>query len=255
MAPRVTIMSTSIDTMLNRAPATATGRGAWAVVLLAGLGAVAPAGEARAATFGPTPYVQRSDSPFAGHTFSWFHLEDFEGGALGTPGVSASAGFVLGPGALTDSVDEDDGVVDGFGNGGRSSYSADQRSITFTFDAVALGGLPTHAGLVWTDVGFSDFAFSVGHVRLEAFDAMGVSVGVIGPVQVGDGAAGGGTAEDRFLGVEHLAGIKTLVIGMPDSSDWELDHLQYGRSATPIPAPAAAGLAALAGVAASRRRR
>lgn len=54
---------------------------------------------------------------------------------------------------------------------------------------------------------------------------------------------GGGTAEDRFLGVIHGGGISRVVISTTNSNDWEVDHVQYGL----VPAPA--GLAAL------RRRR
>ena len=113
------------------------------------------AGAGFAATlYGPTPYLRASDSPFAGGSFSYFHLEDFEDGAMNTPGLSANAGIVLAPGINTDSVDGDDGVVDGFGQNGHSWFSnASTTSFTFTFNAAILGSLPTHAGLVWTDVG------------------------------------------------------------------------------------------------------
>src|SRR5438034_5081946 len=90
---------------------------------------------------GPTPYLSKNDSPFltsinAGTTF----LETFESGALATPGVTASAGAVFGPGGLTDSVDGDDGAIDGSGTNGHSFFSgAGSTGITFTFDAGVLG--------------------------------------------------------------------------------------------------------------------
>src|SRR5947209_14406694 len=67
---------------------------------------------------GPLPYLSKNDSPFitsinAGTTF----LETFESGALATPGVTASTGAVVGPSGITDSVDADDGIIDGSGTG------------------------------------------------------------------------------------------------------------------------------------------
>ena len=77
-------------------------------------------------------------------------------------------------------MDADDGSIDGSGTAGRSFFSGSgPAGISFTFDAVALGVLPTHAGLVWTD-GF-------GTTRFEAFDAANQSLGVVGPVSVADG--------------------------------------------------------------------
>ncbi len=70
---------------------------------------------------GPTPYLQTSDSPWLSQIGSAnFYLEDFEDGLLNTPGVSATGANVIGPGGLTDSVDGDDGNVDGSGSTGRS---------------------------------------------------------------------------------------------------------------------------------------
>src|SRR5437660_5467467 len=80
------------------------------------------AGVANAALIGPSggtglsgEYARASDSPFAGGSFSWFYLEDFEDHLFNTPGASASAGgvtsVVFGP-SIHDSVDFDDGVLD-----------------------------------------------------------------------------------------------------------------------------------------------
>lgn len=146
----------------------------------------------------------------------------------------------LAPGSFTDSVDSDDGVMDGSGLAGSSYFSNGATStFEFVFDGASLGGLPTHAGLVWTDVG-DVLAGSpgIGLVRFEAFDAVGVSLGDHGPFTLGDGSATGATAEDRFFGITHPAGISRITITMPDSVDWEVDHVQYGL----IPAPGAAVL-------------
>jgi hypothetical protein len=189
--------------------------------------AVAPAAEA--ALIGPTAYTGFAGSPFDGVSFSSFSLEDFEDGALNTPGVSASAGGVLTSGSLRDSVESTPN--------GYSYYTFGVSSLTFTFS----GTLPTHAGIVWTDVGClvgeacPPVGLGKGNVFFEAFDSGNGSLGVIGPSLLGDGAANGGTAEDRFFGASNASGISKLVIWMPESNDWEVDHLQYGVQSVPEP--------------------
>lgn len=186
----------------------------------------------KADTFlGPTPYLSSLSSPFAGGAFTYFYLEDFEDGSLNTPGVTVTAGTTInGPASLTDSVDADDGTIDGSGTAGSALYSGNVLSVfRFNFDAAALGGLlPSHAGIVWTDVGQTSGTPGVGGVIFEAFDSLGVSLGLVGPFTLGDGAASGGTAEDRFFGIIHAAGISAIEIRMDNSTDWEADHLQYG---------------------------
>jgi hypothetical protein len=226
-----------------------------------------PAAASAQAFTGPTPYLAFAGSPFSGISFAggYFHLENFEDGALNTPGAS-----LLGPGSVTaaggpftDSVDEDDGAVDGTGHLGRSLLNSLTTSFEFQFDAVALGALPTHAGVVWTDVGAA-LNFGIDPVSLIVFGP-GLPVGGVsfGPFQLGDGTAIGigATAEDRFFGVNHDGGISSIRIVMTTSADWEVDHLQYGNvGAALIPEPAtvaltAGGLLLLAGGGAARRRR
>ena len=141
--------------------------------------------------FGPTPYLSGADIPsgFYG-SGSPAALENFEDGALGV-GISASGGFVVGPGGLADSVDADDGVIDGSGTLGRDwFFGSGATGVTFTFS----GPLPTAAGLVWTD--------GAGTTTFEAFGPGMVSLGTIGPVPIADGSISGTTGEDRFFGVE-----------------------------------------------------
>ena len=145
---------------------------AWFAALVAASGAV----QAAPIFFGPSPYLSAAASPFAGGTFAYFHRETFEDGALDTPGVSTSTpGVVLGPGALTDSVDADDGAIDGSRTGGHSWFSNGQTSIfRFDFSAAVLGALPTRVGIVWTDVGQATIP-GFGSVTFEAFDPFGGS--------------------------------------------------------------------------------
>ena len=102
-------------------------------------------------------------------------LETFEDGLLNVPNVTASAGAPFGPGGITDSVDGDDGTIDGSGVAGWSFFSGSGAAgITFTFNPAAPGGLPTQVDIVWTD--------GAGTTSFEAFGPGGVSLGVIGPV-------------------------------------------------------------------------
>lgn len=192
---------------------------------------------------GPTPYLQISDSPFAALALPDFQVETFEDSAL-APGLVASGGNVVGPGVFTDSVDADDGNVDGSGFAGHSWYSGNTNStMRFTFDAGALGGLPRFAGIVWTDVGaVSGPVAGVSDVIFEAFDALGASLGTIGPVTVGDGSARGETVDDRFFGATNAGGISAIELRMPESVDWEVDHVQWAG----VPEPATGMLLLLA---------
>lgn len=216
------------------------------------VGGLALSANALAATFGPSSYVQASNSPFAAVDFTggYFYLEDFEDGSLNTPGASVIGGFVNAPATTTDSVDHDDGLIDGSGQLGRSYYS-DDTTLEFNFSAVDLLNLPTHAGIVWTDVGNnSGDIYAVSEVVIEAYDQDNMLIDSIA-VTLGDGRIDGTTAEDRFFGFSNEAGgILAIVITMPASSDWEVDHLQYGY----VPEPASAVLAA-AGLLILRRRR
>lgn len=191
---------------------------------------------------GPAPYLSSADSPFATLPAGALVIEDFEDGLLNLAGVSTNAGNVVAaPGALTDSVDGDDGVIEGSGTGGRSLYSANvNATISFSFDPLVMASLPTHVGIVWTDVGnVSSGTLGVGTVRFEAFGADGGSLGFT-EAEVGDGAATGGTAEDRFFGVIEAGGISRISLTMANSIDWEVDHLQF--AVAPVPLPAAAWL-------------
>ena len=195
---------------------------------------------------GPTPYLSRNDSPFAASILSGnTYLETFESGALTTPGVSISAGTVIGPSGITDSVDADDGAIDGSGTGGHSLFSGSGATgITFTFDPVVLGHLPTQVGIVWTD--------GAGTTLFEAFGPGGVPLGSIGPSAIADGSISGTTAEDNFFGVINAGGIESIRISNT-AGGIEVDHLQYGifglappvASVVAVPGPTGAALVVL----------
>lgn len=169
--------------------------------------------------FNPSaPYASSEESPFSTGSPS-FQLEDFEDGVLDLVGVTASAGVVRSPSDFTDSVDADDGVIDGTGTDGHSFWQLDGTTgITFTFDAKLLGGLPTQVGLVWTD-GNPDAVFTIA-----ASNSDGDCV-VRNHVMLGDGTGDGLTEEDRFLGVEFHGGIAEMSI-WTSFGGFEIDHLQ-----------------------------
>jgi hypothetical protein len=171
-------------------------------------------------TLGPLPYLQASDSPWFAAGLDAFILEDFEDQ---TPplGVSISA-FSWGssfPGVV-DSVDADDGDAT---NGGCSTCESvwAGSAITFTFDPVLLGALPTHAGVVVTDA----FAANVT-ANLTATSACASLGALKSAITFGDGSIAGDTAEDRFVGFESPAGMTTLTISV--GGPLEVDHLQVG---------------------------
>ena len=186
---------------------------------------------------GPAPYLSVADRPFATNGFDYFFLEDLEDGMANLPGALVNTGWVVNvPGPDTDSVDADDGAINGSGTGGHSAYSdLTQSNLTVTFDPGVFGdSMPTHAGLVCTDiggvlsgiVGFGDPTFS-------ATDTNGVLLGSITLTNFGNGSAvgdsPGATEEDRFFGVIYPDGLGSISLTVHNSLDWEVDHVQFGR--------------------------
>lgn len=186
----------------------------------------APVGPVDAAVpflLGPTAYLSVADAPWSAGDFTVFYREDFEDGVLDTPGVVATAYQMSSTfGAeMIDSVDADDGTIDGACQIGCDALWANG-TVTFTFDADALGGLPTAVGVVWTDGGPGST------VVFEAFAADRTPLGNLMVPGIPDGDTRGGTAEDRFFGVRYGAGVGSIRIGNT-SGGIEVDHLQYGR--------------------------
>lgn len=177
--------------------------------------------------FGPTPYLSSADIPanfYQGG--SPIGLEDFEDGSLDF-GITVTGGnpmLIVSPGEFTDSVDGDDGAIDGYGLEGHSYYSfPGTTGVTFTFASPV-----TAAGIVWTD--------GLGGATFEAFGAGMTSLGTIGPVSIADGNFFGGTAEDRFFGVQDMAGIYAIKLSNDGAGGIEVDHVQFGIASVPEPA-------------------
>ena len=181
------------------------------------------------------------DSPFKNGSFSYFYLETFEDHLLNVPGVSASTGgvtsVVFGP-LIHDSVDADDGVIDGSGLNGDSYFSNSAAAgITFMFNGGLLGGLPTSVGIVWTDGG--------GNATV-TFQARDLANNLLCSASAPLGNAGsndGETDEDRFFGCVDSGGIASIFISDSGGGGIEVDHLQYGLAGTVSGAPEPASLA------------
>jgi len=184
--------------------------------LLASL--VAPVATMAAPTFlGPVnPYLSAADIPVGFYgSGSPTGLEDFEDGSLDF-GITASAGFFRGPGTATDSVDGDDGSIDGSGLDGSQWLSGDAATgVTFTFPSAV-----TAAGIAWTDGALG------ATVTFEAFGPGMVSLGTQTGVTATSGFTGQ-TIEDSFYGVQDPDGIIAIKLSAA-SGGIEMDHVQFG---------------------------
>jgi len=196
------------------------------VVFLATAALVGEPAEAQT-YLGPKPCLRRDDSQLF---LTKPALEDMEDDSFDLLGVSASNGAVYGPASNCDSVDGDDGSIDGSGSGGHSFFhGGGSAGITLTFDDSVIGSFPTSAGVVWTDGGGN------ASVYFEAFDASGTSLGQVGPYKIADNTNYGTTAEDRFFGIADRKGISAMKV-WNSSGGIEIDHVQYSVSALSLEA-------------------
>lgn len=186
----------------------------------------------QAIEIGPLPYLQQSDSPFDGQSFDYFHLEDFEDNVFNVPGATQTPTWGSLSTLFTDSVDGDDGIVDGSGQSGGSYWSdLSYEFLTVSYDIGVLGNLPTHVGVVWTDVGRNGGGAPLSFplpVTFEFTGPDGIRLDSGTTHLVGDGLVTGQTDEDRFFGAINTSGISSMTLRMPGLNNWELDHVQYG---------------------------
>lgn len=172
----------------------------------------------------PIPFASFADSPFARALFDYFEgLEDHlpASGFLASRRMASRSAGVWGP------DDVDDGLINEVRTSGHTWYFDGISSITFTFSAALLGTLPTHAGLVWTDLGLANARAGAGSVLFEAFDTGNNLLGLIGPSALGGELFAGQMAEDRFFGITNGGGIGSVRISLLNSSEQGLDNLQY----------------------------
>ena len=229
--------------------------------LCSGILALAFISVAGAATtsFGPTPYLQFGDAPddfLCPDCIAW--VEDFELGTV-DPFLSIDNGEILMPNAfsgvmnsVTDSVDGDDGVIDGWGNAGYSWFtgadSPDDNQVTVTFESPVKS-----AGLVFTDGPRVSTM-----VTLEAFDMGGNSLGFINGGDLADDFFTGETEEDSFMGfMDTDAQISSITLSVDAGVGIEIDHIYWQEDCVVVPEPATQAMCfmAILGLAGVRRRR
>ncbi|MEI6332910.1 MAG: hypothetical protein WCP16_27000, partial [Pseudanabaena sp. ELA645] len=163
----------------------------------------------------------------------WFELEKFEGPKFenNTIGVKYRPNEIVKTSTdptYWDSVDADDGKIDGASRSQGRFVLQKDGDINFEFDGKR--GFPTDVGLVWTDI-HANAPKMDGNITFEAFDATGKSLGVRGPIYVGgDGTTVANPQDDRFFGVHYNGGISAFnVKSTVVQVGIEYDHLQYGR--------------------------
>ena len=201
---------------------------------------------------GPLPYTSVLDRPagfFSIDAGELLCLEDFEGDA--EPGYRVDIGERIGPKTIsgdgipvTDSVDGDDGAIDGDGVMGSSLFS-EMRTLQVTFDTPS-----TAVGFALTD-GDNDAT----KIIVEGFSETGELVCEHTFDSFFDDVFTGTTAEDRFIGLQAPEGISRLRISIDRGEGIEIDHLQFIK---PVPEPSALAVAcsaALGGLSLVRRRR
>ncbi|MDZ4830190.1 MAG: hypothetical protein SGJ09_08350 [Phycisphaerae bacterium] len=181
---------------------------------------VATAADALVALY-PQSYVKLADSALFGAMSldDDFWCETFEDGLVNIPGLTLSGGTIAAPGASTDSVDADDGNVDGSGTGGRSYRANIGSPITIGISALALVGLPERAAFAWTD-GPQNSTLTITITT----GSGATFVRTVGPL--GDANSSGATAEDRLVAITASNGIAQVVIASGGAA-FEIDHVQF----------------------------
>lgn len=183
-----------------------------------------------------SPYLSEADNPF--DLSGDMQLENFEGVlSVMTPGL-----FILGPGLEwlepgpeTNSVDGDDGIIDGIGDGRSMETTNGQIALLFTVD------FPTQVG----------FAITYGLQNLTQIDIFGPTNNLVGSRLYLDpfSEPSYGTLDDVFLGFIYEEGISHIAIHQEVTEGFQIDHVTFG-----IPEPASLTLL-LSGAAVIMRRR
>jgi hypothetical protein len=205
--------------------------------------------------FGPTPYRSAADSPFdLSGLGTTFFLENFEDDIL-SPGLYFERGY---PDStrpiLNNSVDEDDGVIDGNDAGGHSVRamplfacigSSCTNDALWSFELMSSGSFPTATGIVITgsngaagQIVVEASEFPSGQYELFTFDIEGI---ISQPLNAND---------DLFIGFLNPLGIFSVKLqqyrrsheGVPFFPP-TFDHLQYGKF---VPEPSSFVLAGMA---------
>lgn len=222
------------------------------------VGLCVSAANAGTTTFGPSAYLSETptltgDTPegyFCRECSGW--IEDFEMGTV-DPFLSIDNGEILLPrtfsglmNSVTDSVDGDDGVIDGSGTAGHSWF-APSDSVTVSFLRPV-----KNAGLVFTD----GDAIST-NIRLEAFDIDGNLLAAIDAGDLADDTYTGETAEDTFMGFQDMdASISSITLSMDAGIGIEIDHVSWQEAcAIPEPSSALISILGLISLVSFRRRR
>ena len=218
--------------------------------LLVGLVVAAWPFEARAEVkfLGPTPYLSVADSPFdMSGLGTTFFFEDFEDGSFDLPLGATSVSFdVRPPSPTTDSVDADDGVIDGSGTKGHSLRPLTviveptgtprwNQYFFASFDSNLLGFSPNAFGLVVTDGVAQSHPTRVNFLRLFVKENDGTTTAspVLNAADFLDDSDTGETTEDRFVGLRTTTAVAEVSIVMSTVSDtfidqFEIDHVQFG---------------------------
>lgn len=196
-----------------------------------------------------------AESPFAqdlrAGNFDYLEFEDWEAIALNefidpiptnTTGVTITSipGHAA-TGVQLFTADQDDGVIDNFGGTGAPGYSAFGQ-FNISFDAAALGRLPTHVGFLAIGAGNFESA-----IQVDFYGPNNQLLGTISnticplPQDLGGGNCNDVSEDDLFYGFTDAGGIARVEVWDPNNLEniLQLDHLQYGAI---VPVPAAAWL-------------
>jgi hypothetical protein len=197
----------------------------------------------------PTPYQSPADSPFdLSNLGTTFFIEDLEDGEI-DPRMNTAGLAIRGPGPFTDSVDSDDGVIDGDGRGGHSLESTGfitqltnplSHISTVQFNFPLSGPSYNSFGFVWTDVLQSELPIPAIGLDFHVFvDGDAPEVISLSPTM--DLVNTGETAEDLFIGAIADGRIRSIMITQRSTGDgplserFELDHIQFGTQTVPEP--------------------